>query len=115
LKIHIQKLNDSWRVWAQEGLDKSSRREFDSEEQANQYAAELQSRHGCDMEVLNSTVLSPEQQVTLQILKNRYFDILSKEDYPNTPQITEEADNIEKAINKLKDDAADRIDHIGHS
>lgn len=35
-------------------------------------------------------------------LKSRYFDILLKEDYPKTPKITQEADNIERAVRELQ-------------
>jgi len=38
----------------------------------------------------------------VQSLKNRYFDIVSKEKYPNTPEITKEADCIEEAIKALQ-------------
>jgi len=40
--------------------------------------------------------------IVIQSLKRRYFDIVGKEDYPKTPQITKEADNIEAAIRQLQ-------------
>ena len=39
-----------------------------------------------------------------ELLKARYFDIASKEDYPKTPDVTSELDKIEKAIRKRKRD-----------
>ena len=38
----------------------------------------------------------------LQSLLNRYFDVASKENYPNTPKLTEEADKLQKIIRELK-------------
>lgn len=40
--------------------------------------------------------------IVIQSLKRRYFDIVGKENYPKTPQITKEADNIETAILQLQ-------------
>lgn len=38
-------------------------------------------------------------------LKKRYFDLLAKENYPHTPKLTQEADNIEQAIAELQQQA----------
>jgi len=35
-------------------------------------------------------------------LKDRYFKLIAKENYPYTPEITKAADNIEEAIRKLR-------------
>ena len=37
----------------------------------------------------------------VQSLKNQYFDIIRKEKYPSTPEITMEADCIEEAIKDI--------------
>ena len=39
-------------------------------------------------------------------LKKRYFAVLSAENYPHTPDLTKEADDIEKAIAELKKQSA---------
>ena len=36
-------------------------------------------------------------------LKARYFSIIAKENYPKTPEITKEADKIEKWIRQFED------------
>ena len=38
----------------------------------------------------------------ISTLKKRYFDIIRREDIPNTAKITEEADRIEAAIRELQ-------------
>lgn len=38
----------------------------------------------------------------IESLKKRYFDVISKEDYPNTPKLTQEADHIEKAVREMQ-------------
>lgn len=40
--------------------------------------------------------------VVIGALKKRYFEVASKEDYPNTPKLTAEADHLEKAIRELQ-------------
>ena len=37
----------------------------------------------------------------LNALKKRYFDIVSKEDYPRTAAISKEADELEKMIRSM--------------
>ena len=37
----------------------------------------------------------------VESLKNRYFDIVRKEKYPSTPEISKEADCIEEAIKAI--------------
>ena len=37
----------------------------------------------------------------IESLKKRYLDVISKEKWPNTPQLTQEADNIERAVREL--------------
>lgn len=44
---------------------------------------------------------TPNQDIIIQALKEKYFNTLTKENYPHTPKITEEADNLEKAIREL--------------
>lgn len=36
--------------------------------------------------------------IILQTLKKRYFDLASRENYPHTPPITKELDELEAAI-----------------
>ena len=43
-----------------------------------------------------------DDDIVIKSLKHRYFDLLINEDYPKTPKITEECDNIEKAIKILQ-------------
>lgn len=38
----------------------------------------------------------------IESLKKRYFDVISKEDYPNTPKLTQEADHIERAVREMQ-------------
>ena len=35
-------------------------------------------------------------------LKARYFDVIRTEDYPHTPKITKELDNIEAAVREIE-------------
>ena len=44
----------------------------------------------------------PDEDVVMIALKARYFDLLRKEDIPNTPKVTLEADRLEQAIKELK-------------
>lgn len=46
--------------------------------------------------------MNPIDEAVISSLKKRYFDILRKENYPKTPEITKEADNIEKAIRDMQ-------------
>lgn len=39
--------------------------------------------------------------VVVATLKKRYFDLLPKENFPGTPEITREADHLERAILEL--------------
>jgi len=50
---------------------------------------------------MNKTEIKTDDVVTAT-LKKRYFDVLSKEDYPRTPKLTDEADNLERAIRELE-------------
>lgn len=43
-----------------------------------------------------------EDDFVIATMKKRYFDLVAKENYPKTPDITKEADNIEKAIRELQ-------------
>ena len=45
---------------------------------------------------------SKRDDVVTATLKKRYFEVLAKEDYPRTPKLTEEADNLERAIRELE-------------
>lgn len=38
---------------------------------------------------------------TISELKKRYFETISKENYPKTPDITKQADELESQIKKL--------------
>ena len=49
---------------------------------------------------MNTT--EPKDDIVVASLKKRYFDVISKEDYPRTPKFTEEADNIETAVRDLQ-------------
>lgn len=40
----------------------------------------------------------------IDFLKKKYFEILAEEDIGNTPELTEKADNIEKAIRELENE-----------
>lgn len=42
-----------------------------------------------------------EQEIVLAGLKARYFDAARSENYPHTPGLTKECDNLEQAIRKL--------------
>lgn len=46
-------------------------------------------------------------------LKQRYFAVLRREDYPRTPQVTKEADHLEHAIKELL--AKEQINTTGQS
>ena len=48
---------------------------------------------------LNIEILM-EQDEVLVALKERYFNLLKKENYPKTPQLTTTLDKIEGVINK---------------
>lgn len=50
---------------------------------------------------MNKTESKTDDVVTAT-LKKRYFEVLSKENYPRTPELTEEADNLERAIRELE-------------
>lgn len=39
--------------------------------------------------------------IVVETLKKRYFEMASKENYPNTPTLTKELDNLEEAIKNL--------------
>ena len=45
---------------------------------------------------------SKRDDVVTATLKKRYFEVIAKEDYPRTPMLTEEADNLERAIRELE-------------
>jgi hypothetical protein len=40
--------------------------------------------------------------VVVGTLKKRYFEIALKENYPNTPNLTAELDNLERAIREFE-------------
>lgn len=42
-----------------------------------------------------------KDDLIVSTLKKRYFDLVSKENYPHTPSVTAEADNLERAIKEL--------------
>ncbi len=48
---------------------------------------------------------SPDQ--TMQSLRARYFDVAARENYPHTPKLTQEADNLEAAIRELSSKSLD--------
>jgi hypothetical protein len=43
-----------------------------------------------------------ENDFVIQSLKKRYFDVIKKEEIGKTPELTDEADRLEKAIKELK-------------
>jgi hypothetical protein len=42
-----------------------------------------------------------KDDIIIKSLKARYFDVISKENIPHTPKLTDEADKIEAAIREL--------------
>ena len=40
--------------------------------------------------------------IIVETLKKKYFETSSKENYPHTPKITKELDNLEQAIRELQ-------------
>ena len=44
-----------------------------------------------------------DESLVIKTLKKRYFEVISpgQENYPNTPELTKEADQLEKEIAKL--------------
>lgn len=43
-----------------------------------------------------------KNEILLSALKARYFELISKERYPDTPNLTKEADELEGAIKELQ-------------
>jgi hypothetical protein len=43
----------------------------------------------------------PSENIVVTALTDKYFSMLSLEDYPNTPEITKQLDNIEKALREI--------------
>lgn len=43
-----------------------------------------------------------EEDIIVTALKERYFNLIKKEDIPKTPAITNELDKIEKTIREFK-------------
>ena len=55
-------------------------------------------------EAVKTVESTAEESLVIKTLKKRYFEIVSpgKENYPNTPELTKEADQLEKEIKKLQ-------------
>jgi hypothetical protein len=46
--------------------------------------------------------MKPESDIVIHALKQRYFALLPKENYPLTPEISRECDLLEEAIRNLQ-------------
>jgi hypothetical protein len=44
--------------------------------------------------------------IVIHSLKARWFDLVEKEDYPKTPDITKQLDNLTEAIRKMQAEAS---------
>ncbi len=42
------------------------------------------------------------EDIIIDTLKKKYFESAAKENYPHTPKITNELDNLEQAIKELQ-------------
>ena len=46
--------------------------------------------------------------LVIKSLKKEYFDLVAKENYPKTPEITAEADEVEAAIKEILESQKER-------